>query len=451
MPILEAALPDWGVAASAQTLAPEAVTSLMTTTAGPAVASRDAHVGAAPTEPTRRLELLDALRGFALLGILLVNLRDFSQYWGISAEQKAELPTAGTDPVAGFLLDMFGLGKFNTIFSFLFGLGFALFLARAPERGAEFLSFYRRRLAILFAIGAAHMTFLWWGDIVALYAGLGFVLVLFRKASDRALLACAAALILSHPLLTSLIVLSNGALDPGASLVNLSDWMFSGVFGFAPDSYAQVVMTGGWADVLKYNLTGPPYRLGEMLTSSRFQRVLAMFLVGLWAGRRRVFHDQTAHRLLFRRVLYWGLPIGLVANALFGWLRSAGTDPSIARDLVYAVGVVPLAMAYLAGLSLLWLHPAAQRWLAALAPAGRAALTVYLSQTVICIALFYGVGAGLGGRVGPTLFVPIALAIFALQVALSLLWLRYLRFGPIEWVWRSLTYGRLEPLVRPGR
>jgi uncharacterized protein len=420
----------------------------VSTIARPIDESHPGRAEAAPTEPAARLQLVDALRGFALLGILIVNLNDFSQYWGLTAEQKAQLPTAGTDPIAQFLRFMFGYGKFNTIFSFLFGLGFAMFLARAPERSAEFLRLYWWRLTILFAIGAVHMTFLWWGDIVALYAGLGFVFVPFRRVSDRALLACAAALIMSHPFLTLLIVLSNGALDPGAPLRQLSDWMFTGVFGFAPDSHAMVAMSGSWAELLKYNLTGPPYRLGDMLSSSRFQRVLAMFLVGLWAGRHMIFRDPAAHRRLFRQVLFWGLPISLLGNAVFAWMRLAGDEPSTVRDLVYAVSAVPLAMAYLAGLSLLWMRPKAQRWLAALAPAGRAALTVYLSQTIICIALFYGVGLGLGGRVGPTLFLPIALAIFAVQVALSLLWLRYFRFGPVEWVWRSLTYGRREPLRR---
>lgn len=421
----------------------------MSTIARPIDESPAGPVAAAPTEPTTRLQLVDALRGFALFGILVVNLNDFTQHWALSPEQRALLATAPTDQAANFLRFMFGYGKFNTIFSFLFGLGFAMFLARAPERGAEFLTLYRRRLTVLLAIGLVHMTFVWYGDIIALYAALGFVLVLFRRASDRSLLVWAAVLIVSHPLLTSATVLSNGALDPGAPLRVVADeWLYVGVFGLPAASHADVAISGGWLDLLKLNLSGPPYRLGEFLSTSRVQRVLGMFLLGLWAGRHMIFHDPAAHRRLFRQVLFWGLPIGLFGNAVLAWMRLAGDEPSITRDLVYAVSVVPLAMAYVAGLSLLWMRPRAQRWLAALAPAGRAALTVYLSQTIICLALFYGVGLGLGGRVGPTLFFPIALAIFAVQVALSFVWLRYLRFGPAEWVWRSLTYGRREPLRR---
>lgn len=402
---------------------------------------------AAPTDPRKRLELIDALRGFALLGILIVNLGDFTLHWGLSAEQRAVLPTAGTDEIAQFLLWMFGHGKFNTIFSFLFGLGFAMFIARGTRGDAAFLTFFRRRLSVLFLIGAVHMTFIWWGDIVAMYAALGFVLILFRHLSDRALLLWAAALILSHPVLTAVIVVSGGALDPGEPLRNLEIWLYTGVLGFPADSYHAVVSSGGWFEVFKYNLAGPPYRIGEMLSSSRLQRVLGMFLVGMWVGRQMIFQNPAAHKALFQRLLIWGLPLGLAGNALHATMMPA-TEPSIGRDLVYALSVVPLAMSYVAAFSLLWLRPGVRRGLVLLAPAGRAALTVYLSQSLICIALFYGIGFGFGGQVGPTLFFPIALAIFAAQVLLSALWLRYFRFGPVEWLWRSLTYGRREPLVR---
>lgn len=415
----------------------------MTREKGPA--SPEPH--AAPTDPRKRLELIDALRGFALFGILLVNLSDFTLHWGLSAEQLAALATAATDESARFLIRMFGNGKFNTIFSFLFGLGFAMFMARGTRGDAAFLPFFRRRLAVLFLIGAVHMVFIWYGDIVALYAALGFVLILFRHLSDRALLLWAAALILSHPVLTAVIVASGGALDPGEPLRNLETWLYTSVFGFPSDSYYAVVSSGGWLDFFKYNLAGPPYRIGDMLSSSRFQRVLAMFLVGMWAGRRMVFQNPAAHRAFFRRVLIWGLPLGLAGNALYAVLQLA-SDRSIERDLAYALGVVPLAMSYVAAFSLLWLRPGARRVLAVFAPAGRAALTVYLSQTLICIALFYGIGLGYGGQVGPTLFLPIAAAIFAAQVLISFVWLRHFRFGPVEWLWRSLTYGRRQPMAR---
>lgn len=402
---------------------------------------------AAPTDPGKRLELIDALRGFALLGILIVNLGDFTLHWGLSAEQRAALFTAGTDESAQFLIWMFASGKFNTIFSFLFGLGFAMFIARGTQGDAEFLTFFRRRLSVLFLIGAVHMVFIWYGDIVAMYAALGFVLILFRRLSDRALLLWAAALILSHPVLTAVIVVSGGALDPGEPLRNLEIWLYTGVLGFPADSYHAVVSSGGWLDVFKYNLAGPPWRIGEVLSSSRLQRVLGMFLVGMWAGRQMIFRNPAAHKALFKRLLIWGLPIGLAGNALHATMLPAN-EPSIGRDLVYALSVVPLAMSYVAAFSLFWMYPGARRVLGIFVPAGRAALTVYLSQTLICIALFYGIGLGFGGQVGPTLFLPIALAIFATQVLLSVVWLRYFRFGPVEWLWRSLTYGRREPLVR---
>lgn len=419
----------------------------MATTARPAGEVVSPGTIGAPTAPHERLQLIDALRGFALLGILVVNLGDFTLYWGLTAEQKASLTTAGTDGYADFLIRMFGYGKFNTIFSFLFGLGFAMFLARGKRGDGEFLPFFRRRLSILLMIGAIHMTFIWYGDIVALYAALGFILILFRRLSDRALLVWSVVLILSHPVLTSIIVLSGGTIDPGEPLRRAEQWLSARVFGFPPEYYFAVVSSDSWLDLLKYNLAGPFYRIGEMISTSRLQRVLGMFLLGLWAGRRMIFQNPHAHRTLFRRLLILGLPIGLAGNAAYATMPSL-IERNITAELLYALSVVPLALAYVAAFSLLWMHARMRRWLTALVPAGRLALTVYISQTVICIALFYGVGLGLGGRVGPTLFLPIALAIFSLQILLSAVWLRYFRFGPLEWLWRSLTYGQRQAMVR---
>jgi uncharacterized protein len=127
--------------------------------------------------------------------------------------------------------------------------------------------------------------------------------------------------------------------------------------------------------------------------------------------------------------------------------RPPGAPVRIAEDLVSA-GVVPLALAYIAGFALLWLRPSARRGLAWFAPAGRMALTNYLAQSVIGIFVFYGVGLGLGGRVGSAAAALIAIVVFAVQVLLSALWLRRYRYGPVEWMWRSLAYGRRQPLQR---
>jgi uncharacterized protein len=195
-------------------------------------------------------------------------------------------------------------------------------------------------------------------------------------------------------------------------------------------------------------IVGPFFRYSSLLSSSRFQRVLGVFLLGLWVGRRAILLDPGAHQALLRRVIAWGVPIGLVASTFVAWAEMSPL-PSysrlrIAESAAYVIGVVPLALAYVAAFSLLWLRPAMQSRLAWLAPAGRMALTCYLTQTLIGCTLFYGIGLGWAGRVGPRSFPLIALVVFAVQVVCCRWWLRHYRFGPIEWVWRSMTYGKMQ-------
>jgi uncharacterized protein len=153
-------------------------------------------------------------------------------------------------------------------------------------------------------------------------------------------------------------------------------------------------------------------------------------------------------------VLVWALALGLVANAGWTWIKlDLRPDflswPGVAESAGYALGVAPLALAYAAGIALLWQRAWWQRRFATLAPVGRMALTNYLLQTVVAIALFYGIGFGWAGKVGPTLILVLVVVVFAAQVQLSALWLRHFRYGPAEWLWRSLTYGQRQPMRVP--
>jgi len=420
--------------------------------APPAARPSAALAPPAPVNPDERLRLLDALRGFALLGIFLINVGDFALFPLMPVEDRAELPLGSLTQLAATVSLVLVRAKFYTIFSFLFGLGFAMLLARAASRGADFPRLYGRRLAVLLAIGAVHMTLIWHGDILAVYALLGFLLPRFARVSDRGLLIWAAALFAAPAAVRAVIVLSGGALDPGSPLRAASQWLDRRLLGTTEDAaLLAVLQSGDLLLLLKYNLAGPLYRLSELCSSLRLPRVLGAFLLGVYAGRRRILEDAAAHRDRLRRVLIWCLPVGLAANAVLAAMSSPGRPPGapvrIAEDLVSA-GVVPLALAYIAGFALLWLRPSARRGLAWFAPAGRMALTNYLAQSVIGIFVFYGVGLGLGGRVGSAAAALIAIVVFAVQVLLSALWLRRYRYGPVEWMWRSLAYGRRQPLQR---
>jgi uncharacterized protein len=413
---------------------------------------RPASQGLLPVAPGERVELLDALRGFALLGILVINLGGFIGYWELTAEQRLALPSALTDGAAQFLTYALAQEKFYSLFSLLFGIGFAVQVLRAEQRGIDFAPLYRRRLGVLAAIGAVHLVLIWWGDILLLYAMVGFLLISLRRLPDRTLLFVALALIAVPLLQHVMAVLSSGLLNPGAPFLALSD-RIEAIF-LDPEvatPYLSLVVQGGWTDFFNWNATGPVWRLGMVLQDGRAFKVLAMFLFGFVIVRRGVLLDLEGYRPLFKSVLLIGGCVGLIANLGLAYIRVDLAPEflswsAVAQSALYTIGVAPLALAYAAGFALLWMSPTRRVWLTVMAPAGRMALTNYLAQTVIAIGLFYGVGMGWGGKMGPTLVVPLALLIFGIQVLVSTLWLRRFRYGPMEWLWRSLTYGQWQTM-----
>jgi uncharacterized protein len=191
----------------------------------------------------------------------------------------------------------------------------------------------------------------------------------------------------------------------------------------------------------------PAFRLGMILMEGRIFKVLALFLIGIWAGRQILDKNVLENTSFLKKVTLWGFAIGLP----FSILRSLVEFGSFRGDVLdflyfvfYALGVVPLACGYAAGIALIVISkPKALAWFA---PVGRSALSNYLFQSVIAIFIFYGIGLGFTRQFGFSTVVAIALAIFAWQVLFSTIWLRYFRFGPVEWVWRQLTYGKFISL-----
>jgi len=405
----------------------------------------------ATSDDTSRLPVLDAARGVALLGIFLINLGAFTGYLWLTPEARAALPTARVDPAAGFLLLWLAMGKFYSLFSLLFGLGFALQMDGAQRRGDVGLRRFRRRLLILLAFGGIHLVF-WEGDILALYALLGFALIAVRDWNGRALLRASAILLVLPVLLAALIYLTGGAADPGAPLLaaarHVDAWA-----GIPENAQPlDILPAANWGTYVRYQLAGPLFRYADLLSTGRPFKVLAMFLIGLAIGRSDLLRNPQAWTAVLRRVRTTGLAVGLPMSAVHALLFRAGTASdsplAIVQAAAYAAGIAPLALAYGAILLLLWQDARWRERLARCAPAGRMALTNYLAQTAVGVLTFYGVGLGLMGRVGPALWVVFAFAVFAAQVAASGWWLTRFRYGPLEWIWRQATYGERLRLRR---
>ncbi|HXG96424.1 MAG TPA: DUF418 domain-containing protein [Gemmatimonadales bacterium] len=389
-----------------------------------------------PVLRQERIEAIDILRGVAILGILIVNMQLFSLPEG----------SAGGGP-AQLLIYFFAQEKFKALFSFLFGLGLAVQMMRADARGAQFLPLYARRLGVLFLIGVAHFLLVWDGDILHDYALLGLVLLLFRRTSPKTLLVGAGALLAIPILLYSLTTYSaiTGRVNP-----HVKEWIAyengsedDGTVDEFSDTYAR----GSYTDMVTLRASELPR---DMSPDTDDAYVLALFLLGLYAGRRRIFHDVSAHLPFIRRVQRWGLIIGVAGNAAFAAGGSFAPSPtSVAQNvgrLCLVVAAPALTLFYASSIILLTHRETWRRRLAPLAAVGRTALSNYLLQSLICTTIFYSYGLALFGKVGPALGLLLTITIFLIQIPFSVWWLRRFQFGPIEWLWRSLTYWQRQPM-----
>jgi uncharacterized protein len=400
-----------------------------------------------PISLGERIEVIDVLRGLAICGILIGNMQWFSGYGMMPPAMAEAAPLA--DRVTAFLVHFFVEGKFYSIFSFLFGFGFALQIARAEQRGDTNASLFKRRLFWLLVIGVLHAVFLWPGDILSVYAVTGFILILFRRKSDTSLLKWAAGLMIVPVVTYALLTAAFIAFAPRDVL--------AGFEAAQLDMWAQNVQTVSqgsyWQILAGFN---PQYLAGRwigLVVQMRFPKILAMFLLGYYAYRRGFFQDLASHRPFFRKVLIYGLALGLIANIAMAALagNEAPFPPSIAAIsgvIGYAFGVPAMALGIIALVSLASQNEPARRLLAVFAPVGRMALTNYLLQTVISVSLFYGYGLGWFGTFGAAKATLTALGIFVVQVILSTMWLRLFSYGPMEWIWRQLTYRKRISLRR---
>jgi uncharacterized protein len=394
-----------------------------------------AEVAASPVR--ERIQALDVVRGVAVAGILLANVLVFFGLTFLPPERAAAFSTVAADRVALFIEHVFVEGKFYSVFSLLFGIGFGLQLARGGDAA---LPRFKRRLRILLAIGAVHAFLIWAGDILMLYALLGFTMPWFARKSNRELLRWTVILLAVPTALYVIAVALSLALGSGSGQASPGS-------GMPPNILAifERFGTGGIKDAFIGNLVFFAGRWADLFFTVRFPKVLGMFVLGLWTVRTGVALSPSSHRATLVRwsVLGWGF--GLPANIIATWAFENWPyiPPSIGGLLgvaMQAVGIPMLAIGYAASVTLLVVD--GRRFIAVFAPVGRMALTNYLMHSVICVVLSYGFGFGLWWQIGASKAMGIAVAIIVLQIPLSAWWLSRFRFGPVEWIWRRLTYSR---------
>jgi uncharacterized protein len=391
----------------------------------------------APVRAAERIQILDVLRGAAIGGIFFINLPLFVApsvaFFGWETGVHWPQPL---DRAVQLFLHLFFQGKFYTLFASLFGLGFGMQLVRAAARGTQdFPILYRRRLAWLLVIGLAHFTLFWWGDVLHVYAILGFLLLGLRRIRDSALVS------------TIIVLLCL----PAAGAIAAKSLSYH---RYGPDTPTdktkqldraiteiKLYSSGSTKDIFVYRLRRDLRQLS--VEAGWSIELFAAFLVGLWAARRRLFDDPSRHTPLLHKLVKIALPAGFlitVADLLHAFYFGREPAPLWRENLSFLREFIARpAMAY--GYAAVLLLTGYRPWMRPLAAVGRMALTNYLLHTVVFTTLAYSYGFGLYGRISPAQGIPICLAFLALQAAASQWWLNRFAYGPVEWWWRARTYG----------
>lgn len=393
-----------------------------------------------PISEKQRFLILDALRGFALMGIALANYPEFALWTFLSPTEQTDMATGGIDAVLRFFHYMLVDGKFYTIFSLLFGVGFAIFLSRHS------VSRFLRRMLILAVIGAFHLMFIWSGDILLLYAVGGMLLPLFIRLKDKALLIIAAILILLPIILDALTEFAG--IDFARPFYD-TWWRVAHAQGITEANFATWLRDAtSYSQMFAFLLQGACERMWEFVSGHRFFRVLGFFLIGYVAGKHK------AYVYLQKYFTERNLDISLWFSIPWSILYALSATDTLSlgltfQSVLYTASVVSMSATYIIGFCLAYQHtPSKYTFFTRMAFTGRMALSNYIGQSLIGIILFYGLGFGLGTSLGHVFITVIALAVFVLQTLLSALWLKYFQFGPLEWLWRLLIYGHYFPIRR---
>ena len=386
----------------------------------------------------KRIKKLDALRGFALLGVCMANYKELTLYAFYDVGHTINVKADMGDTIANFLLYFLVDGKFYTIFSVLFGIGFSIIIGNAMQRRANGMRFFYRRMLLLLGFGLAHLMLLWSGDILMLYAAMGMFLPLFWNCSENTILRWA-VFFLCLPIVSSTIVYVFG--------LNPCLWFF-----WQMDYWQDRFGIGDWGewlrdkqsytDLLKFLIMGAFERMTEFISSDRYFKVLGLFLVGLWIGKKRIYADITAHRRLLTYTMKIGFAIGFPFALLHAYDGITGFRliPTL-HTIIETFSIYPLGWAYMAAFALY-----VNRADSLFAYPGKMALTCYISQSALAVLLFYGVGLGWGMQMSLPQVILTSIGIFLFQALFARLWLKLFAYGPLEWIWRMLTYGVWLPL-----
>jgi uncharacterized protein len=403
-----------------------------------------------PVVETQRIVVLDVLRGFAILGILIINIQSFSMVEGAYLNPSLFGDFTGINYAVWLISHIAAEQKFISIFSMLFGAGVLLMADRMEAAGRRPGRFHYRRMLILLGIGLLHAYLLWYGDILVYYALIGMLVFLFRRLSPRPLVIigiCGYLAVGVMMLMTGLMIYVLARVLPPEA----ADQMLAALG--TEQSIAEEVQAyrGGWLEQMSFRVptaimmhTWGMFFFGLGGAGGLMLIGMALYKLGVLTGQRS--------SQFYRRVAVWGtlLPIPVILLGVWLAQRSDWRMEAMGlfgKELNHVVAPI-MSLGYIAAVILATRAAAFSRAVALLIPVGRMALTNYLLQTIICTTIFYGHGLGLFGRVQRIGQLGIVIAVWILLIIFSNVWMAHFRYGPFEWLWRWLTYGARPPLRR---
>jgi uncharacterized protein len=401
-----------------------------------------------PTEAGKRIVSIDILRGFAVLGILIMNIQSYSMPASAYLNPTSFETLTGNHLWVWLVSHTFADHKFIAIFSMLFGASIIMLSNKAKREHLRSGNLQSRRFTALLVIGLLHAYLLWSGDILVAYAICGFLMYYFRGKKSQALFRLGIVFLLIGSGISLMIGYSVPFWEPG-QFEALRDRIWS------PDA-ASIreeieLYTSNWERQMLIRAPSAFELETQVFISDTFWRVSGLMLLGMGFYKKRVFSTKQSRKYYVKMVIYGlgtGLPLvigGTILDFHYDWdfqlsffyLSQLNYWGSILMAIGYIGLVMILVKAYSRGLLTKWL-----------AMVGRMALTNYLLQSVICSFIFYGHGFGLFGDLDRSAQAFIVLVIWVFLIFFSALWLRFFRYGPFEWFWRSLTYGKAQPIAR---
>ncbi|MFG6116216.1 DUF418 domain-containing protein [Halobacillus sp. MO56] len=384
-----------------------------------------------PLREAERLEWIDAARGLAILGIFMVNVPAFNAPYFLYGGEEVYWPSTTSYTIQA-IIDIFFQASFYTLFSFLFGFGIEMMRERLTAKGFNEKQVIGRRLMILIGFGLIHAFLIWHGDILLSYGLIGLLLLFFLNRSSKALLAWGVTLLLFF---TSFFSFSLYSLGP-----DYGGWINEPAIEQAKANYG----SGTLLDIWSQNWNDWYYTNAPMNWPFLIMSLLPMFLFGMYVARKKWLHQPAAHQtaLFLLWVVTLLLFLGFKAGPYFF------NNPAWFQMMQDNIGGSASAIFYVVSVTLLYQRSLGKRALHGLSYVGRLSLSNYILQSLFSFLLFYSVGFGLYGQVPPLWSVIIVVLFYSVQIVISKWWLKTYRFGPLEWLWRTLTYGKKQPIRR---